>query len=70
MFSDSYVLAVLFCLISDDKAMVQWNHKDVRISRVRDVHVIVGAVTIARARLMLFDLLNKLQEHILYCDTV
>ena len=38
-------------------------------SRVRDVNVFIGAMTTAHARLMLYDLLNKLQERVLYCDT-
>ena len=44
-------------------------HKDARLSRAKDVNVVVGAVTTAHAKLTLYDLLNKLQEHILYCDT-
>ena len=63
MFSDSNVVRQ-FSLISYDIAMVQWNHKDVQVSRAQDVIV----VTIAHARLRLYDLLDKLQERILYCD--
>jgi hypothetical protein len=68
MFSDSYHISH-FCFVSDEVALVQWKHKDARLERARDVNVIVGAVTTAHARLMLYDLLDKLQERILYCDT-
>ena len=68
MFSDSYHISH-FCFVSDDVALVQWKHKDTRLERARDVNVIVGAVTTAHARLMLYDLLDKLQERVLYCDT-
>lgn len=68
MFSDHYD-GRQFCFISDDVAMVQWCHADGRGSRVKDVNVFVGAMTTAYARLTLYDLLDKLQERILYCDT-
>ena len=68
MFSDSYHISH-FCFISDAVALVQWKHVDARLARARDVNVIVGAVTTAHARLMLYDLLDKLQERVLYCDT-
>ena len=68
MFSDSYHISH-FCFVSDEVALVQWNHKDARLSRAKDVNVVVGAVTTAHARLMLYDLLDKLQERVLYCDT-
>ncbi|KAM3592409.1 uncharacterized protein V6R79_018184 [Siganus canaliculatus] len=51
-----------FCFISDDVAMVQWRHADARGSRIKEVNVFVGAMTTAYARLMLYDLLNKLNE--------
>nr|XP_024657085.1 uncharacterized protein LOC112432909 [Maylandia zebra] len=68
MFSDHYD-GRQFCFISDDVAMVQWCHADGRGSQVKDVNVFVGAMTTAYARLTLYDLLDKLQERILYCDT-
>lgn len=68
MFSDHYD-GRQFCFISDDVTVVQWCHADGRGSRVKDVNVFVGAMTTAYARLTLYDLLDKLQERILYCDT-
>ncbi|KAL3983293.1 interferon-induced GTP-binding protein Mx [Sarotherodon galilaeus] len=68
MFSDQYDVRQ-FCFISDDVAMVQWRHADGRASRVKDVNVFVGAMTTAHARLMLYDLLDSLQQRVLYCDT-
>ena len=40
-----------------------------QLSRAKDVNVVVGAVTTAHAKLKLYDLLDKLQERILHCDT-
>lgn len=68
MFSDHYNVKQ-FCFISDDVAMVQWRHADSRGPRIKDVNVFVGAMTTAHARLMLYELLDKLQQRILYCDT-
>lgn len=68
MFSDHYVVRQ-FCFISNDVAMVQWRHADGRGSRVKDVNAFIGTMTTAYARLMLYDLLDKLQHRVLYCDT-
>ncbi|XP_077961146.1 uncharacterized protein LOC144382995 [Gasterosteus aculeatus] len=68
MFSDHFDVRQ-FCFISDDVALVQWRHADARGSRIKDVNVFIGALTTAHARLMLYDLLDKLQERVLYCDT-
>ncbi|XP_051811557.1 uncharacterized protein LOC127536113 isoform X1 [Acanthochromis polyacanthus] len=68
MFSDQYDVRQ-FGFISDDVAIVQWRHADGRASRVSDVNVFIGAMTTAYARLMLYDLLDRLQERVLYCDT-
>ena len=67
MFSDHYDVRQ-FCFISDDIAMVQWCHADARGSRVSDVTVFIGAMTTAHARLMRYDLVDKLQDLVLYCD--
>ncbi len=68
MFSDHYDVRQ-FCFISDDVAMVQWRHADGRASRTKDVNIFIGAMTTAHARLMLYELLDKLQQRVLYCDT-
>ncbi len=56
-----------FCFISDDVVMVQWRHADGRASRTKDVNIFIGAIT-AHVRLMLYELLDKLQQGVLYCD--
>lgn len=56
-------------MIPDEAALVQRRHADSSNSGVRDVNVFTGAMTTAHARLMLYDLLDKLQERLLYCDT-
>ena len=68
MFSDHYDVRQ-FCFISDEVAMVQWRYVDGRASRVKDVNVFIGAMTTAYARLMLYDVLETLEERVLYCDT-
>ncbi|KAF3698279.1 hypothetical protein EXN66_Car013960 [Channa argus] len=68
MFSDHYDVRQ-FCFISEEVALVQWRHADKRASKTNDVNVFIGAMTTAHARLMLFDLIDKLQERVLYCDT-
>lgn len=68
MFSDQFDVRQ-FCFISDDVALVQWRHADSRGSRIKDVNVFIGAMTTAHARLMLYDVLDTLQERVLYCDT-
>ena len=68
MFSDHFDVRQ-FCFVSDKVALVQWRHADARASRIKDVNVFVGAMTTAHARLMLYDVLDTLQERVLYCDT-
>ena len=68
MFSDCFDVRQ-FCFITDDVALVQWRHVDQQASRARDVNVFIGAFTTAHARLMLYDLLDRLQQRVLYCDT-
>ena len=58
-----------FCFISDDVAMVQWCHADIKAARTKDVIIFIGAFTTAHARLMLYDVLHKLDQRVLYCDT-
>lgn len=68
MFSDHYDVPQ-FCFISDDVAMVQWRHADSSASRIKYVNIFIGAMTTAYTRLMLYNLLDELQERVIYCDT-
>ncbi|KAK9535950.1 hypothetical protein VZT92_005782 [Zoarces viviparus] len=68
MFSDAFDVRQ-FCFISDEVALVQWRHAEAIGSRIKDVNIFIGAMTTAHARLMLYDLLDTLQERVLYCDT-
>lgn len=63
VFSDQYAMRQ-FSLISD-VVMVQWCHAGGRAACVKDVNVFVDAMTTTHARLMLYDLLNKLQQLVL-----
>ena len=58
-----------FCFISDDVAMVQWCHADIKAARTKDVNIFIGAFTTAHARLMLYDVMEKLDRCVLFCDT-
>ncbi len=49
--------------------MVQWHHADGRGSRIKGKNFFTVTMTTAHARLMLYDLLDKLQERVIYCDT-
>ncbi|XP_031153064.1 uncharacterized protein LOC116048233 [Sander lucioperca] len=68
MFSDAIDVRH-FSFISPEVAIVQWRHTESQASRVKDVNVFIGAMTSAYARMELYDLLDKLQDRILYCDT-
>lgn len=48
---------------------MQWHHADSRGFRIKDVNVFIGAMITAHARLMLYDLLEKLQVGMFYHDT-
>ena len=48
--------------------MVQWCHADIKAARTKDVNIFIGAFTAAHARLMLYDVLDKLDQQVLYCD--
>ena len=68
MFSDTFDVRQ-FSFISPEVAIVQWRYTEGVASRVKDVNVFIGAMTTAYARMELYDLLDKLQERILYVDT-
>lgn len=67
MFCDLYNVWQ-FCFVSDTVALVQWRYVTINACRATNVKVFEGAMTTAHARLMLYDLLAKLQQRVLYSD--
>lgn len=68
MFSDQYDVRQFTC-VSDDVALVQWKHALAQASKTKDINIFIGAMTTAYARLMLYDLMDKLGERCIYFDT-
>ncbi len=58
-----------FSFLSDTLAIVQWTYADGKSPQTRDVNVFIGAFTTAHARLELYELMDKLGDRLLYCDT-
>nr|XP_055068853.1 uncharacterized protein LOC129450248 [Misgurnus anguillicaudatus] len=58
-----------FSFVSDKVALVQWIHPDGKGARTRDINIFLGAFTTAHARLELYDLMDRLNERVLYSDT-
>ena len=68
MFGDQYDVRH-FCFILDDVAMVQWCHADSNAARTKNENIFIGAISTAHAHLMLYEVLDKLNRCVLYCDT-
>ncbi|MGL5342811.1 MAG: hypothetical protein ACRC90_07815 [Lactococcus garvieae] len=58
-----------FSFVSDTVALVQWAYADGKGCQTRDINVFIGAFTTAHARLELYDLMDRLGDRVLYCDT-
>jgi hypothetical protein len=58
-----------FSFVSDTVAIVQWAYAYGKGTQTRDINVFLGAFTTAHARLELYDLMDRLGDRLLYCDT-
>ncbi|KAI2645089.1 putative DNA polymerase [Labeo rohita] len=58
-----------FSFVSDTVAIVQWSYANGKAAPTRDVNVFLGAFTTAHARLELYDVMERLGDRLLYCDT-
>ncbi|KAL0151605.1 hypothetical protein M9458_053088 [Cirrhinus mrigala] len=58
-----------FSFVSDAVAIVQWSYANGKAPPTRDVNVFLGAFTTAHARLELYDVMERLGDRLLYCDT-
>ncbi|XP_065222349.1 uncharacterized protein LOC135846916 [Planococcus citri] len=56
-------------ILSDDMIQVNYKYKDVFVEDNFNTNIYVAAFTTANARLRLYDLLHKLDQAVLYCDT-
>ncbi|KAL2078837.1 hypothetical protein ACEWY4_024581 [Coilia grayii] len=58
-----------FSFVSDDVALLQWRHSEDACVSTPNINIFVGAFTTARARLKLYDLMDRLGDRLLYSDT-
>ncbi len=58
-----------FSFVSDTVAIVQWSYADGKAAPTRDINVFIGVFTTAHARLELYELMDRLGDRLLYCDT-
>ncbi|KAL1280074.1 hypothetical protein QQF64_014674 [Cirrhinus molitorella] len=58
-----------FSFVSDTVAIVQWSYAYGKAAQTRDINVFLGAFTTAHARLELYELMDRLGDRLLYCDT-
>ncbi|KAL2102869.1 hypothetical protein ACEWY4_002037 [Coilia grayii] len=58
-----------FSFVSEDVALLQWKHDTEACVRTPDINVFIGAFTTARARLRLYELMDRLGDRLLYSDT-
>ena len=58
-----------FSFVSEDVALVQWRYPDGVGGQTSNINVFIGAFTTAHARLELYDVMDKLGDRVLYCDT-
>ena len=56
-------------IVNDDAIEVHYKHVDEFVQQNNKVNVVIAAFTTAYARLKLYDLLDLLQERVLYYDT-
>ena len=58
-----------FSFVSDDMALVQWRFPEGAGGQTSDINVFIGAFTTAHARLELYNVMDKLEDRLLYSDT-
>ena len=56
-------------MINDETVQIQYTNKDEFVEEKDNVNIVIAAFTTAYARLKLYDLLDLLQERVLYYDT-
>ena len=66
--SDQYVVSEAL-MINDEMIEIQFTNKDEFVEEKDKVNIVIAAFTTAYARLKLYDLLDLLQERVLYYDT-
>ena len=64
--SEQYVVR-RFSFVSDDVSLVQWQHA--QAAKTKSINIFIAAMTAAYARLMLYDVMDRLGERCLYSDT-
>ncbi|KAL2104364.1 hypothetical protein ACEWY4_001232 [Coilia grayii] len=58
-----------FSFVSDDVALLQWRHSEDACVSTPNINIFVGAFTTVRARLKLYDIMDRLGDRLLYSDT-
>ena len=66
--SDQYVVSEAL-MVNDETVEIQYTNKDEFVEENDKVNIVIAAFTTAYARLKLYDLLDLLQERVLYYDT-
>ena len=66
--SDQYVVSEAL-MVNDETVQIQYKNKDEFVEEKDKVNIVIAAFTTAYARLKLYDLLDLLQERVLYYDT-
>ena len=66
--SDQYVVSEAL-MVNDETVQIQYTNKDEFVEENDKVNIVIAAFTTAYARLKLYDLLDLLQERVLYYDT-
>ena len=66
--SDQYVVSEAL-MVNDETVQIQYTNKDEFVEEKNKVNIVIAAFTTAYARLKLYDLLDLLQERVLYYDT-
>ena len=56
-------------MVNDETVEIQYKNKDEFVEEKDKVNIVIAAFTTAYARLKLYDLLDLLQERVLYYDT-
>ena len=68
LFSESYMVS-MFEFLADDAVSVSWKHAADRITTKGRKNAFIACFTTAYAHLELYNLLDKLQDRVLYHDT-
>ena len=58
-----------FHIVNTDTAQFEWHHKNDFLPLKGMTNVFIAAIITAHARLLLYNVLDKLQDQVLYCDT-